>query len=144
MNTEIPLSNFSIDTTRIQFVAIAGSILLLLFIFELTRKGKIRVPYSLLWFILSVFFLSISIWRELLEKCAIFIGIAYAPAALFLLLIISIIGILIHFSVVLSTLSERTRKLVQELSIMQLEFKKNASIRSSTRTTTDSPDKKST
>lgn len=121
MNTQIPFSNLGVDTLRIQYVAIFGSALLFLFIFELTRKGAIRIPYSLLWFFLAAGFLLISIWRDFLEHCAVFIGIAYAPAALFLVLILGIIGILIHFSVVLSSLAERTTRLTQELAALRLE-----------------------
>ncbi|MDP8200612.1 MAG: DUF2304 family protein [Candidatus Tenebribacter burtonii] len=39
-----------INTNRLQYVAIFLSILLFVFIFELTRKKKIREVYSLLWF----------------------------------------------------------------------------------------------
>lgn len=130
MDLQTPLSNLSVNTERIQYIAILGSVALLFFIVELTRKGAIRVPYALIWLILSSLFLLISIWRDILEKCAILIGVAYAPAALFLLLLIGIIGILIHFSVVLSTLTERTRILVQQLSILQTELKTREDISS--------------
>jgi hypothetical protein len=116
-----------VDTTRIQYGAIIGSLLLFLFIFELTRKGAIRIPYSLLWFFLSILFLTISLWRNILEQFAVFIGVAYAPAALFLILIIGIIGMLIHVSIVLSTLSERTRVLVQEIGIIKLAMRNSSS-----------------
>ncbi len=114
----------AVDTSRIQYVAIIGSLLLLLFIFELTRKGRIQVQYALLWFIVGGLFLTISIWRDGLETIARCIGVAYAPAAIFLILIIGIIGILIHFSIVISSLSERTRSLVQEMGILKLEMKR--------------------
>ena len=132
MDLQTPLVNTVVNTARIQYIAIAGSILLLLFIIELTRKGAIRIPYSLLWLVLSALFLAISVWRDLLENCAVIFGVAYAPAALFLFLLVGIIGILIHFSVVLSKLSERTRVLVQELSIMKLEIKNTGSDSSGT------------
>jgi hypothetical protein len=119
MDTLIAAQNVIVDTNRIQYGAIIGSLLLFLFIFELTRKGAIRIPYSLLWFFLSILFLTISLWRNLLEQFAGLIGVAYAPAALFLILIIGIIGMLIHVSIVLSSLSERTRVLVQEIAIIK-------------------------
>jgi hypothetical protein len=124
MDSSIPLSNMNVDTSRIQFVAIFGSVLLFLFILALTRKGAIRIPYSLLWFFLAAGFMIISVRRDFLGTFASMAGIAYAPAALFLLLILGIIGMLIHFSVVLSSLSERTCKLVQELGAMRLEIDK--------------------
>ena len=121
MHANVP-DSMIVDTSRIQYVAIAGSILLLLFIFELTRKGKIRVQYALLWFFVSGLFLAISVWRDGLDAIARCVGVAYPPAALFLILIIGIVGILIHFSIVLSSLSERTRTLVQEVGILKLKL----------------------
>ena len=111
-----------VDTSRIQYAAIVGCVVLLLFLFELTRKGKIRVQYAILWFFVAGAFLFISVWRNALDAIAQFVGVAYPPAALFLLLIIGIVGILIHFSVVLSSLSERTRTLVQEVGILKLKL----------------------
>ena len=127
MDTVTAAQEVMVDTTRIQYVAIIGSLLLFLFVFELTRKGAIRIPYSLLWFFLSLLFLTISLWRNLLQQFAILVGVAYAPAALFLVLIIGIIGMLIHFSIVLSTLSERTRVLVQEIGIIKLAIRNSSS-----------------
>jgi|WetSurMetagenome_2_1015567.scaffolds.fasta_scaffold249734_2 hypothetical protein len=113
-----------VDTSRIQYVAIAGSILLLLLIFELARKGRIRIQYSVLWFFVGGLFLTFSIWRDGLDTIARLLGVAYPPAALFLVLIIGVIGILIHFSVVVSRLSERTRALVQETGVLSLEVRR--------------------
>jgi hypothetical protein len=127
-----------VDTSRIQYVAIVGCILLLLFIFELTRKGKIRVQYALLWFSVAGIFLAISIWRGALDTIAQFVGVAYPPAALFLLIIIGIVGILIHFSVVLSRLSDRTRALVQEVGILSQEVRCGKKLSPSTPTDTSS------
>ena len=143
MDVQTPYPLLDVDTTRIQYVAVIGSILLLLFIFELTRKGAIRIPYSLLWFTLSLIFLVVSIWRDILETCSRFFGVAYAPAALFLVLIIGIIGILIHFSIVLSSLSERTRILVQEISIIQLKLQRLSSLRDVSTTNDGIPDEPS-
>ena len=114
----------AVDTSRIQYVAIAGSILLLLFIFELARKGRKRIQYSDLWFCVGGLFLTFSIWRDGLDTIARLLGVAYPPAALFLVLIIGVIGILIHFSVVVSRLSERTRTLVQEMGVLSLEIRR--------------------
>jgi hypothetical protein len=113
-----------VDTSRIQYVAIAGSILLLLFIFELARTGRIRIQYSVLWFFVGGLFLTFSIWRDGLDMIARLLGVAYPPAALFLVLIIGVIGILIHFSVVVSRLSERTRALVRETGVLSLEVRR--------------------
>ena len=112
-----PFSAVGIDTHRIQYIAIIGSIAVLAFIFELTRKKKIRVQYAILWFLMGFIFLFFSIWRQGLDVAAKAIGIVYPPAALFLILILGIFVILVKFSVVISKLSEQNTRLIQALGI---------------------------
>ena len=114
----------NVDVNRIQYLAIAGSILLLGLIAELTRKHRIRVQYSILWFALGLAFLTVSVWRQGLELFARAVGVAYAPAAIFLVLIIGVFAILIHFSVVVSRLTEQNRVLAQELAVIKAQLAK--------------------
>jgi hypothetical protein len=130
-----------VDTTRIQYVAIVGSILLLVFIIALARKGHIRIQYSLLWLCVGGLFLAISIWRDALDAFARLVGVAYPPAALFLILIIGMLGILIHFSVVVSRLSDRTRALVQEIGMLSLDVRRLKEKQESSNRAVQSPDK---
>jgi len=113
----------AVQTSRIQYIAIAGSILLLLLILELIRSKRIKEEYSLLWLFFGVVFLLVSIFRDALEVISRLTGIAYAPAALFLLLLMAIFFILIQFSVIISKLSENNKKLNQDLGIIKLEMK---------------------
>ena len=110
-----PLYAVGTDIHRIQYLAVIGSIAMLVFIFELTRKKKVRIQYAILWFFLGSLFLFFSIWRHGLDVAAKAIGIVYPPAALFLLLILGVFAILVQFSVVISKLSEQNTKLIQEL-----------------------------
>jgi hypothetical protein len=124
METQIQeqVLNTAVNMVRIQYIAIAGSILFLLFILELIRRKKIREAYSLLWLFFGVVFLFFSIFRNCLEKLAAFLGIAYAPAAIFILLLMAVIFVLIQFSVILSRLSEQNKKLIQEIGTLKAEI----------------------
>ncbi len=120
MNEELIFNE--VDTSRIQYIAIAGSVILLLVILELIRSKKIKEEYSLLWLLFSIVILLISIFRGFLEVFSEITGIAYAPAALFLLLIMAVFVILIQFSVIISKMSERNKKLNQEVGILKMEM----------------------
>lgn len=109
-------------TNRIQAIAIVGSILAILFVIELIRRRKLKEEYSLLWFFTGLIFLSLSLWRDLLEWFADLIGIAYSPVALIIFLIFGILSILLHFSLVISKLTEKQKNFIQELSILRHEF----------------------
>jgi hypothetical protein len=111
----------SVQTGRIQWIAILGSLVLLGFILGLVRKHKMGVEYSLLWFGCGALFLGISVERGSLEYFARFIGIAYPPAALFLLLLMGLYAMALHFSLVISRLSKTCTVLAQDLALMASE-----------------------
>ncbi len=122
MNESISLINSNIQKT--QYIAIAASVLLFLYIFYLVRNKRIKEEYSLLWLFSSISLIFFSIWRDGLEYFAQLVGIAYPPAALFLILLLAIFLILIEFSVIISTLSDRNKTLAQEIGILKMEIEK--------------------
>lgn len=122
MNESISLINSNIQRT--QYIAIIASILLFLYILYLVRNKRIKEEYSLLWLFSSIMLISFSAWRDGLEYFAQLVGIAYAPAALFLILLLAIFLTLIEFSVIISTLSDRNKILAQEIGILKMEIEK--------------------
>ena len=54
---------------------------------------------------------------------ALLLGIHYPPSALFLIGFGFFLVILLHFSLVLSELSERSKKLAQEVSLLREELR---------------------
>jgi hypothetical protein len=109
----------SFDPHRIQFLAIAGSVGLLLFILELIRRKRIRENQSLLWLFIGTVFLFFSIWRRGLEVLANLMGIAYPPTAFLLILVMALFVILIQFSIITSDLTEKNRKMAQEIGLLK-------------------------
>ena len=107
-----------------QYIAIAASIGLFIYITYLVRKKRIKEEYSLLWIFFSVIFIFFSVWRNGLEFFARLIGIAYPPAALFIILLLAIFLILIEFSRIISRLTDRNTTLAQELGILKMEVEK--------------------
>ena len=116
------LIEFIIDN-RVQVIAIICNLIFFYFVINLVRRKKIKEEYSILWFFFCVVFLVFSFWREGLEVLASWLGIYYAPMAFLLILILGILSILIHYSVVISTMSEQNKSMVQELGILKSEVK---------------------
>lgn len=109
---------------RIQVFSIIGSLLLFLFILKLVKRKKLKEEYSLLWLAFGTIFIILSIFKPLLEIVASIIGVVYAPAALLLILVISVFFILIQFSIVISKLAEGNKNLTQEVGILKAEIKR--------------------
>lgn len=107
---------------RIQIIAIAGSLVIAGFIFELIRKRKLLERYSLLWFGSALVMVILSIWRGLLDKAAALMGVYYAPSALFIVALGCGVVLFVHFTIVISGLSEQNKVLAQEVGLLREEL----------------------
>jgi hypothetical protein len=114
------LTNF--DASTIQYISILGSIIFIILMILLIRNRKIKEEFSILWLFFGIVFFVLSVWRGSLEVIARILGIAYAPAAIFLILIIAIISILIHLSVIISKITDQNKILIQEVGLLKMEF----------------------
>jgi len=114
----------SFNPHTIQILSIFGSIAFLFLIVFLIRIRRLKEEYAILWLFFGVIFLFLSLFRKSLEFISSLLGIAYPPAALFLILILAVITILIHFSLVISRMKDRQRQLAQQLALLEARFKK--------------------
>ena len=106
----------------IKILAILGSGSLLVVVIELIRRGRLKEKYSLLWLFAGSILLILSISRDLLEYVSRLLGVFYPPSLLFLLAFLFLLLITLHFSVVLSGLSEQNKQLAQELALLRQEM----------------------
>jgi hypothetical protein len=104
---------------RLQLVAVAASLLLLVVVFELVRRKRLLERYALLWLLSAFVLLLLSAWRELLEHVAAAIGIHYAPSALFVIAFGVVLLLLLHFSLVVSRLADQSKVLAQRLALLE-------------------------
>ncbi|MBX7151255.1 DUF2304 domain-containing protein [bacterium] len=118
------MENTTVEVFRIQIVAIAVSVGMMLLVFELIRRKKLREKYSLIWFAAGIVMIVLSIWRDLLDRIAFLLGVGYAPALLFMVALGFGAVLMIHFSVVISELSEKNKTLTQEIALLKQELKK--------------------
>ena len=104
---------------NIQILLIVFSVSFLVFIFEMTRKRKIRENYSLIWFLIGFIMLTFSVFRGLLDIIAAFLGIYYAPSLVLTIPFLMVLGLGIHFTLVVSSLTESNKKAIQEIGILK-------------------------
>ena len=103
----------------VKALAIAGSATVLFLVLELIRRGRLKERYSLLWLFSGVVMLVLSLSRGLLEYIALQVGIFYPPSLLFLVAFIFLLLITLHFSAVISGLSEKNKMLAQEIALLR-------------------------
>ena len=105
---------------RVSIAAAIASLLLLLVVFELIRSRRLRERYALLWLLTGVVLLVLSIWRDGLNTIAGWFGISgYPPAILFAVAILFILLVLLHYSTVISRLSDESMILAQRLALLE-------------------------
>jgi hypothetical protein len=104
---------------RIQLVAILGSGLLLVVVLEMVRRRRLMERYALLWLLSAVVLLGLAAWRNGLVHISRAIGIIYPPNALFFVAFGFVLLLLLHFSSVVSRLSDQTKILAQRLALLE-------------------------
>jgi hypothetical protein len=104
---------------RIQIVAVAVTGGLFFLVFELVRRRRLMERYALLWLFATAVLLALAIWRGGLEVVANTVGIAYAPSALFAVAFGFVLTLLLHFSLVISRLTDQNKVLAQKLGMLQ-------------------------
>lgn len=108
---------------RMMIFGLVASVGALIFIVELVRQRKLREDYSLLWLATAIVLIILSLSRPLLDQIASMLGVTtYPPAALFLVAIIFMLFILLHFSTVITRLSRENKEIAQEMAILRWEL----------------------
>ncbi|MCW2996646.1 MAG: hypothetical protein JWN65_195 [Solirubrobacterales bacterium] len=93
--------------------------LLFLGILELVRRKHLMERYALLWLVATSVMLVMAAWSQPLTAIASLVGIYYAPSALFALAFAFMLLLLVHFSLAVSQLSDRSTRLAQQVAILQ-------------------------
>src|SRR6187397_2168857 len=105
---------------RISIIASIASIMLLLVVFELIRSRRLRERYAILWLVTGVVLLVLSAWRGGLNTIAGWVGVTtYPPAVLFAVATLFILVVLLHYSTVISRLSDQNSILAQRLALLE-------------------------
>jgi hypothetical protein len=105
--------------TRIQIVAIGGTLVLLMVVLELVRRRRLLERYALVWLGSSAVLLALGIWQGLLGTIAHAIGVIYPPTALFVIAFGFVLILLLHFSTAVSRLTDQTKVLAQRLALTE-------------------------
>ena len=108
---------------RVSIAAAIAAIILLAVIFELIRSRRLQERYALLWLATGGVILFFALWRSALGRFSDMIGIAYPPSALFVVASFFILVVLLHYSTVISELSERNLALAQRLALLEQQLK---------------------
>jgi hypothetical protein len=110
---------------KVSIAAAIGSLLLLLVVFELIRSRRLRERYALLWLLTGVVLLVLSLWRGGLNTIAGWAGVeTYPPAILFAVASFFVLAVLLHYSTVISKLSDQNSILAQRVALLEEQIQR--------------------
>lgn len=107
---------------RAMIFGLLASVATLALVLELVRRRRLREEYSLLWLATALVLIVLSLSRPLLDVLAEIVGIFYPPSALFLVAVVFILFMLLHFSTVLTRLAQENKEIAQQLAILRWQL----------------------
>ena len=106
---------------RNKVVALVFGIGMLIIIIDLVRRRKLREEYSWLWLMTGAGILILSLWFDLLKWVTHLVGAITPSSTIFLFAFLFLIFISLHFSVVISKLTDRNKELAQRYALLENE-----------------------
>ena len=105
---------------RVSIVGVVASLLLILVVLELIRGRRLKERYALLWLATGAVLLVLSAWRGGLNTIAGWVGVStYPPAVLFAVATLFILLVLLHYSTVISKLTDENVDLAQRVALLE-------------------------
>jgi len=105
-----------------QWVALALAATMLVVVFELVRRRKLREEYSVIWTVTAFLLMLVAWQQDLLALFADVIGAKEAPSALFFGALVFLMLVALQFSVRLSKLTYRNKALSQRVALLEKEL----------------------
>ncbi len=100
-----------------RIMLMAMSIVLLGFVLELVRRDLLKEKYALLWLATSVLGLMVGLFPGVIVNLAVLFRFQMLTA-LFVVSLVFTLAVILGYSVVISRLSERNRRLTQEVALL--------------------------
>jgi hypothetical protein len=107
-------------TVFVILVAVAIAALVLTYV----RKWRLREEYSLLWLLLAAVMVLLATFEGITVWIAARLDVVYAPSIIFFIALAFVAAMLFHYSLEISRLSDQSRRLAQELSLLRARIER--------------------
>ena len=102
-----------------QLASIVFASLVFLLVFEMVRRRHLHERYAILWLGAAFALLVLAVWTGLLRSISDLVGIKTPSNAFFVVAFGFLLLLVLHFSSVVSKLSDETRVLAQRLALVE-------------------------
>lgn len=108
-------------------LGLIGSLVMLVFIFELLRRRHLREKYAILWITVALASLLLTFFPKSLTALADLLGVEVPSNLLFFLALMLLLLTSIQHSFEVGRLEERTRTLAEETALLRLALEQQDS-----------------
>jgi hypothetical protein len=105
-----------------QLASIVFAALVFLLVFEMVRRRHLHERYAILWLGAALVLLVLAVWTGLLKSVSDLVGIKTPSNAFFVIAFGFLLLLVLHFSSVVSKLSDETRVLAQRLALIEQQL----------------------
>lgn len=102
-----------------RLASLAFAVVVFALVFEMVRRRRLHERYAILWLGAALALLVLAAWTQLLGVISRAVGITTPSNAFFVIAFGFLLLLVLHFSSVVSRLSDETRILAQRLAILE-------------------------
>lgn len=110
----------------VSILGVVGSVVILLSLFEMLRRHRLREKYALLWGLVALGALTVAAFPGILTWATDAIGLQVPANLLFFVASLVIMILTLQHSSELGRLEERTRTLAEDLALLQVELERRS------------------
>lgn len=111
----------------VSILGIVGSVVIMLSLFEMLRRHRLREKYALIWGIVALGALTVAAFPGLLSWATKVLGLQVPANLLFFVASLVIMMLTLQHSSELGRLEERTRTLAEDVALLQVELERRPS-----------------
>jgi hypothetical protein len=105
-------------------LGLAMAAVIMITLFEMLRRHRLREKYALIWFVIAVCALVVALVPSLLTWATELFGLSLPSNLLFFVASVVLLLLTLHHSYELGRLEERTRTLAEEVGLLRLELQR--------------------
>jgi hypothetical protein len=102
-----------------RFASLGFALIVFALVFEMVRRRRLHERYAILWLAAALALVVLAAWTQLLERISRAVGIATPSNAFFVIAFSFLLLLVLHFSAVVSRLSDETRVLAQRVALLE-------------------------
>jgi hypothetical protein len=108
----------------VSILGIIGSVVILMSLFEMLRRHRLREKYALIWGVVALGALTVAAFPGLLSWATTVLGLQVPANLLFFVASLVIMMLTLQHSSELGRLEERTRTLAEDVALLQVELER--------------------